>query len=70
MTWDHACRTGKQRYSTMADARKAMKGLKDRHKKVRFYRCKECGNGWHMTHYLHETRDKKVARTMFKRGTR
>lgn len=69
MTWDHACRTGKHRYATMAEARKAMKGLKDRHKRIKPYRCPDC-SGWHMTHYLHETRDKKVARTVFKRGTR
>lgn len=69
MSWDYGCETGKRRYRTAADVRSALAGVKNRHKRQKPYRCNACG-GWHMTHFLHETRDKKIARTVFKRGTR
>lgn len=63
MSWDYGCDvTGKRRYTTSADAHAAVVGTKRRGSHQRPYRCDHC-HGWHLTHYLHETRPKGRART-------
>lgn len=69
MSWHYGCRTGKRCYPTAADVRQALRGTRKTHKRQKPYHCKVCGC-FHMTHFLHETRAKAVARTVFQRGTR
>jgi hypothetical protein len=66
VTWDYGCETGKRRYATAADVRAAIRGHQKNHKHERPYRCNTC-KGWHLTSYLHETRAKSRARTVFRR---
>lgn len=63
MTWDYGCTTtGKRRYPTSADAHDAVVGTKKRRRDQRPYRCQHC-HGWHLTHYMSETRPGSRART-------
>lgn len=65
MSWDYGCEhTGKRRYPTAADVRDAIKAVGKRGAPQRPYRCKHC-HGWHLTHFLHETRPKRRARTLY-----
>jgi hypothetical protein len=66
VTWDYACETGKRRYPTAGDVRNALQGVKRRHQRQKPYHCTTC-NGWHLTSYLHETRPKSRAKTLFRR---
>lgn len=66
MTWDYACRTGKRRYCTAAAVHAAIRGHAKKHKREKPYRCEHC-HGWHLTSYLHETRDKAVAKTFYRK---
>lgn len=56
MSWSYGCeRTGKRRYPSMEEAVEAVRRVARKGKPQRPYHCRYCA-GYHLTHYLHETR--------------
>lgn len=69
MTWDYGCdQSGKRRYPSAHDAAQAVAKTAKRGMKQRPYRCSSCG-GWHLTHFMHETRPKDWHKNHPKQGT-